>query len=758
MSAHRPAPILRRFLAQSTRCLSGLSIQCLVFCLLANFASAEDTASSPEPFPGWEGIRVVEQDGNPDIIRAFDIDQDDRQELLVINPRYSRIDVYDYLPSEQWAEQAKAADGRDAGRNELPPVMNIQRTEIQLEQLPQDAILLGSGDSAELAVVVTLPNRILFYQQNDKGDWEQDRRVDLLEGDVISAPRVIDVLESDDARSLLVGFKEGYQVLPLGNNSKRSDAKASWLKPREDRNLAEWWLEDLDGDGISDIVEQRRSSVNAMFWLRGGAAGTFEPARPLRTRPVTDVRVLGGYDRAPVILLDAAAEGIIRQYELQQDDKQPLGKLRPLPLQNADSAAWCSMELGDQQSLVTVSPDSPQLLTYHLDTSGWQTPGSYPCVSGVEGLACPSAAPNTLLLRVKDSETLYKSEWGEGRLSYPTVWQETDAEVKDGSKIAALQQVADTTWWARVSGSDVILYTWSKGDPQPEATYFKSAGSAVEEVQWLGGDRILVKDRRSRGLKIVTSKGEKTKAEAATPSSLGRADIDEYRLFVIDAEPVVGRFVDGVMQWLDDNLQPVDQVMLGDGRSLADFAPDSLTSGWALEANLPYIHRIEPDESGVASAAQRIKTVSGTRLHSDHLLGLLIVNRDRLTHAEPGQPDDLEQTAALDRRSVRQAGSRKANCHRFLVADFNLDGREDLLLCDDDKHKLSTTLLSDGTIEVDATWPVFEDMSYPYSDYEENLIQEPRSACGLDMDGDGHPELALLCHDRLIIYLGRETK
>ncbi|HBE67729.1 MAG TPA: hypothetical protein DDW52_06225 [Planctomycetaceae bacterium] len=742
MSAPRPYLTPTRLLAV---CVS-------VFLAATAAQATEESDQLAGSFPGWEGIRVIEQDGNPDIIRAFDIDKDDRQEILVINPRYSRIDVYDHLPLDEWSK-SQEPDSGDAGRNELPPVMNIQRTEIQLEQLPQDAILIGADDTTELAVVVTLPNRILFYQQNDKGEWEQDRRVDLLEGDVISAPRVIDVIDTDSSQSLLVGFKEGYQVLPL-----EKDAKASWLKPREDRNLAEWWLEDLDGDGNADIVEQRRSSANAMYWLRGATGGAFEPARPLRTRPVTDVRVLSGYERAPVMLLDAAAEGIIRQYELQQDDKRPLGKLRPLPIQNADSAAWCTMELDDQRSLVTLSPDSPQLLTFHLDESGWQAAGSYPCVSGVEGLACPSAAPKTLLLRVKDSETLYKSQWGEGRLSYPTAWQETDAEIKDGSKIVALQQVADTTWWARSSGSDVILYTWPAGAVQPESTYFKSAGSAVEEVQWLGGKRMLVKDRRSRGLKIVTAEGENKKALASTPSSLQRADIDEYRLFMIDSQPVVGRFVDGVMQWLDENLQPIDQVMLGDGRSLVDFAPESLTSGWALEAGVPYIHRIEPDDSGVAYASERIKTVSGTRLHSDRLLGLLIVNRNRLTQAEPGQPDDLEQTAALDRRSVRQAGSRKANCHRFLVADFNLDGREDLLLCDDDKHKLSTTVLSGSTIEVDATWPVFEDMSYPYSDYEENLIQEPRSACGLDMDGDGHPELALLCHDRLIIYLGRETE
>jgi hypothetical protein len=55
------------------------------------------------------------------------------------------------------------------------------------------------------------------------------------------------------------------------------------------------------------------------------------------------------------------------------------------------------------------------------------------------------------------------------------------------------------------------------------------------------------------------------------------------------------------------------------------------------------------------------------------------------------------------------------------------------------------------------SWPVFEDKTYPYGGVEGSLVQEPRIVLGLNADGDAYRDLALLCHDRLLLYMAREN-
>ena len=55
------------------------------------------------------------------------------------------------------------------------------------------------------------------------------------------------------------------------------------------------------------------------------------------------------------------------------------------------------------------------------------------------------------------------------------------------------------------------------------------------------------------------------------------------------------------------------------------------------------------------------------------------------------------------------------------------------------------------------SWQVFEDQTYPYGDEKQSQASEPRLVLGFNADGDNKRDLALLCHDRLVIYLAREV-
>jgi len=93
------------------------------------------------------------------------------------------------------------------------------------------------------------------------------------------------------------------------------------------------------------------------------------------------------------------------------------------------------------------------------------------------------------------------------------------------------------------------------------------------------------------------------------------------------------------------------------------------------------------------------------------------------------------------------------------------DGGDDLLLCDDRRHQL-TAMLRQPTaaggaakLERSVTWKVFDDRKYPYDGGEsQEMVTEPRWVAGLDADGDGEHDLALVSQDRLLLYLGKDAE
>jgi hypothetical protein len=94
-----------------------------------------------------------------------------------------------------------------------------------------------------------------------------------------------------------------------------------------------------------------------------------------------------------------------------------------------------------------------------------------------------------------------------------------------------------------------------------------------------------------------------------------------------------------------------------------------------------------------------------------------------------------------------------------LATDVDGDGADDLTLCDDRRHQLSVMERRAGELRPMVAWQVFEDQAYPYgAESAEAPVSEPRAVLGFNADGDSHRDLALLSQNRLLIYLGRETK
>lgn len=730
--------------------------------LLCGFLLSATTSSGlASDFLGWQAFRVIEQDGRPDRLRSADVDGDGRDEIIVVNPRFSRLEIYRWLPrDERVATGTLERERRRA--NELPMAAELQRHEIQLEQLPRDVIVADVDDDGqpELVVLVAPPSRIVILERNEDDDdgngkhWTEKSRIDLLEGDLSSRDDSMLIREAvSGTPEILISFSEGIQSLELSDSGR-----PKWLRPREKLDRSAWWLADLDRDGDLDLVEQTRKASASVRWYPCSEKGELLPAQILFERPIGGAEVLSSPDACQLAIIDNTGGGIVRRYRLGDGEPSELGRTETVALPADKDTPWCGMQLGEHRALVVADPDRPQLLSYRLTPEGWQDEESYPGLSNIVSMAAPGAAPNQLLLRTKESTDLFVSRWNDQRLTYPKIWP-MSPDVED-REILALSQVSEKTWWVQRVGSDIDLYVWSPTNDaegtetsEPAKTRFPKAGKTIAEALWIGGERLLVKNKHARGLRLIELKDGKT--ESVELAHLKKAGLEEFRLFEVAGGLKLARFVDGVLQWLDDDLQSFEQIMLPDGQQMASYVSLGDSTGWGLENDSAYIHQLAADDAGVVRSTKRIKVATGQRLVHDAHLGLLLVNRDRITHLGQGTPKRLELLGTLDKRIGREDGIRETRMHRINSEDLDGDGVAELLLFDDTDHRITALTGSGEQLLSLLTWQVFDDKIYPYGDDQSNRVREPRAICSLDVDGDDQPDLAMLCHDRLIIYLGR---
>ena len=718
-------------------------------------------AASPvaDGFDGWQGMRVIELDGRAERLAVADLGGDGRDDVIVVNPRQARLDIYRWLPPGDRQREDIADPERP---NELPLAAEWSRGEVAIDEMPLDAVAhdLDGDGRPELLVLTSPSNRISIYKHeagkaiDARSAWQKTGGWNLLAGTPAGRRGSLLVRDLPNGRhELLVNEEEGIQRLPL-----EQDARAVWLAPREMRSRLDWQLADLDGDGDDDLIEWSSVSRQVVRWHPCDADGSLLPAQTIHERPIDGFATASG-PRGPadLLLLGGSDKGVLRQYRLVRGETSDVGRQDALPIGLAAGLGWSGMLLDGQPAIVAVDTTQPLLRVHRLSDSGWSAEETFPAVSGIKAVA--AAAEGLLLVWSKDAADLHRCRWENGRLGYPQPWVQ---EGKD-RRILALDAVGSTVWWAQRVADDVDLFVWPADAPEPHKTRFEGLGAKVDKVVWLGDDTLLVQDAYANNAKFVRLVDGKP--VVTTPALLAKADLGEYRLLDTDGGRRRSRLTDGVLQWLGDDLHPLYQVMLGEGQKIASYLPlpDEPGHAWALERGGGFLHRLTADEAGVMRSVETVKLPAGSALCRDPVLGLVLVDQERIVRLARGEPWELELGESVDGRIGRRSGVRESTIHRILTTDIDGDGGEDVLLCDDRRHQLTALLRRPNAtggpakLERSVSWQVFEYRKYPYDGGDsQELVPEPRRVAGLDADGDGRQDLVLISQDRLVIYMGQD--
>jgi hypothetical protein len=715
-------------------------------------------------FDGWQGMRVIPLDGRAERLAVADLGNDGRDDVIVVNPRQARLDLYRWLaPGERTRE-----DKKDPERpNELPLAADWAHGEVAIDEMPVDAVAhdLDGDRRPELLVLTTPSNRISIYTQaadkavDAKGAWKKTGEWNLLAGTPTGRRGSLLVRDLPGGKhELLVSTEQGIQQLPLVRGGR-----AVWLAPREIRTRLDWHLADMDGDGDDDLVEWSNVGRQVVRWYACAADGGLLPAQTIHDQTVEGLQTAAlKAGKADLLLLGGSDKGVLRRYQLAKGEATDIGRQDALPMAGAAKRGWCGTLLGDgaagTPAIVAADSSQPRLRVHRLGEAGWLAEETFPAIGGIKAMAAPAAAPGTLLVWAKDAADLHRCRWENGRLTYPQPWEQ---QGKD-RKILALDVVGKTVWWAQRVATDLDLFVWPADKPEPVKTRYADLGAKVEQVVWLGGDTLLVQDAFAPAGKLVTL--QDGKPVVSSPALLAKFEPGEYGVLDVGGSLRKARLTDGVLQWLGDDLHPVDQVMLTEGQKIASYlpiptAPGKPAAAWALEQGGAFLHRLQADEAGVMRVVESVKPPAGAALRGDPVLGPVLVDQERIVRLSRGQPWELKLLESIDGRIGRRSGVSEATIHRILVTDIDGDGSDDVALCDDRKHELTALLRGADALQRSVTWKVFEDRKYPYDGGEsKDMVSEPRLVAGLNADGDAARDLAVVSQDRLVIYVGRDKE
>jgi hypothetical protein len=718
--------------------LNGVSMKYLL--LVFSFFTFVSTS---QDFQGWQGLRVIAHEGSASHLTVVDLEGEGRESLFTLNRRQSRIDIYSYVPK---SKRGKVGASKEKP-NELSFPEDFKRDEIPLDRVP---VLLNVSNidkdkAAEVLVVTINPLTLHLYDYEDS-KWSLTSSWRLPKEKFQYTPLLV------KENKAYISTSKGVMVQEL-----KAGVTTKWLLPLE-KNVTrmKWWMVDVNNDGVDDLLELVPSEDGKLsFRVKEQLNGEFLPSVPLGKVKADAADIEVSKAEFKFFLKNAVRENTISSYILEKAEQRPFGENRLLPLLNSSGALRTTVMLDKKPCVVEIDPDRPQMRVSVKDGSGFRELGKFPVLRNVKSISAP-LGNESVLYQVTGSSDLYISYWKNGRFTFPKIFRmDISNELK---KILGMGRQANFVWWAQSVGDDLFLFKWEPGKGKPSKTLYKGIGKGIDKVFWLSGNIIMLRKKYAKFASFYTIKEDKVTVLNA--DHMKDATELQFRLFDLDGKVLIARLVDGILQWIDNELQPTDQVMLDNGQRIGDCVLNKDGSMFVLSSNGQSLFRLEKDKSGVMRQKAEFEILAAESIKNDPCLGMTFGAKTFLNVAVDGRPNKFKLVNTINSKIGLPTGEKKGAIHRFVLEDVTGDSSKELLLCDYSRHQLTLVDLSKGKPQALSSWKVFDDGKYPYSDGQGNgySSRQPYVIKALDFDGDGINELLMPCHDRILIYIGKEDK
>ncbi len=758
--------------------LSMLRALTIPFCALTLAASAVTSASIDDQETaahyGFEGLDVLKIDRGAGPIAASDMNGDGLMDLIAVNNAKSRIELH---------EQKKGASPDDPiestiGINEAPPLWRFHRVEVPVSH-QVTAVIPYDFDSDGLMDLVYAgqPGTIVFLRQTKLGSFEVARRIPV-KG--LSQARdgflIADLL--DDAKPELAALVNGKPTIWPLEGSKLGEA----TELASGDPLVALLVGDFDGEGSTDLAAVAPDNAAPVrLWLGSEENGKHQlgSQRRFELPPLREATALQlpGAKKSLLALIERPSKRIVIEEVVTGSNADGEAALEVFGAgESGKKRSYATADL-DGDGLLDVlatDPTSSAVLVFRqVKERGLQPSRAQPSFAELTGIdAGPTGGPlGTEVFVLSEKEGVVgRSHWENGTLTFPTAMA-----LSAGSTPLVIALVHLET------GPRLAVVTKDGKNYQLELLSVDGSGTTAPEVVKLGAlvkapETVMACDADQDGkvdLLLYTQDKPMTmlRATDAGFTALESKDMAQF----------------GLVQAANGSNTALFDVQ-GDGKAelvVADrnfiralrFDSAATPPGWQV---VTQVNAARSDAKLVSIAAQGNQLIAGDKENAQLVFfekqgekwqqaEALTVSGFKFGPIRTGAfsgnavPDVLligDDGFAIarvggNRVTLEERGSRRGDRpnqldHELAAGDVNGDGFLDLVSLDAGEQALSILSFSENGVLVPGTsFKVFETRLFQGGEPREF---EPSACLIADFTGDGRDDVALLAHDRVLLY------
>jgi hypothetical protein len=733
--------------------------------------------------------------GRPDVTKlswnsrslvAHDLDGDGLTDLIVINNDRARIDLlYQRVPGESGDQR------RPTGLERWEPVLDDARfrkesvaTGIRMYDLAAGDL---DGDGRTDLAYTGSPDPLTILYQKRKGELKSKRVLDIDEPAGWVQSTLIADLDGDDRADLVVLTEEDLLVFTQSGKGELEGPRAYALSGEDCFGLR---ARDADRDGRVDLIFQVANRADALR-IRFGREGGFGPEMAFRIEapramiaPMTLADKLGfvGVQQRTGLISVMTLERKQEHETLLKDVRPRLFSSRVDP-KDPPSYVIDDFDGDGRLDIVTADPKGARIwLRLQLAGGVMGEAISFPSLSGIRSLAAGDSDGDgraELFLASPGERTLgFSSLSPGGRMSYPLPLPTTG---KPQAVVAAdldgdgQLDLAYTHEEKKDRGVTLLRWRTAAGEWQTEELMLESIKATprgLAEVDANQDGRLdLAVFVANDPVLLLLQQEDGSFAEATLESGFRKGLMNDIELSAFTTGDVTG---DGYPEMLvagqgyaralridgDGMLEVVDQYNAreADTRIAAavviDLDADEVPEVVLVEEGGERLEVLTRRKDGVYRYQESVPVdglalVTGTvvDLSGNQRPDLLLFGKRRFCWWPVGV-DDLEARVV----ATYETDLRDVSYHMTGVGDLNHDGAADIVAIDSRGSRILEILTRNRAGEwVSAMYfTLFE--TDPHYEGQRGGPSEPRELVITDLTGDGKDDLALLVHDRVLVY------
>ncbi len=749
--------------------------------------TTSDTISKIAGDYGWKGLLVSKiGEGISDLVAA-DVDGDGLGDLALVNNGRARIELLRRPKAGEKATDGKKGEGRER-MNDLPDETTFVRESVPVEE-KVSAIAFADldGDKKPELIYLGDSGKVTIEKRGDHADYSLVQRLDVTKASGVNSALKSGDLDGDGKLDLVVlGVDDTYLFLSSGADKGGRFGEGKRL-PNATRGADQLNLLDVDGDGKLDLTYAVGNSEWPIRFRLGKGGATFGPELASRFAEIRAL-VVGDFDNEPgaeavAIRSKSGRLALLRYKKDETTDNGPLSQLRSVAFQAIKDADQREFVFGDidgdhKSELLVVEPSAAQVVLYRDLLGGSIAPEiaasfsgvAKPRLADVDGdgrleLVVASAAERVIGVAKVDPKS---------GIAFPNA-----LPIPDGGDVVALD-AADLD--GDKKAEIVIVSASGKGSDRKGALVALDEKGAVRSTFDLGKlpkdpadlwlidvnrdgkrDALLFFPRSLPRLLLATADGKYADVKLEerglgilnglerTQLTFGDADGDgKNELIVPKGNFARAIYLDAdgkpqtVLQLnLDDPAAQVDRVTLldldGDGKNelLVSNKTGAHLEVWAVDADQT-VRKAKVDLAGVAPAM-----IAGADLDGDGRQDIVVGAADRLAVVKNGASDAGFSVVADFDLPLKNAFP-----DRLAVGDVNGDKNADVAISETVDHQLLFAAIRKDSLEYAIRFTIFETRIFEV----ERGGREPREVVVADCTGDGKPDVAIIVHDRVIVY------